>query len=491
MNQSKTQKSPIALILCFIFSSFVSFGQQTQKIIYSPNVAANIQLLDVWLQTQIRYGKIPGVSVGIVYNRDLIYQKGFGYADIEKKISSTPDTRYRIASQTKIFTAIGIMILRDEGKLNLDDSIEKYLPWLKLKPFNENDPPITIRQLLTHSSGLSRDIDDNWTGLHFPTKEEFRQLASTNLHLVYSPYSKWKYSNNAFTLLGDIIEAVSGKTYERFITEKILSPLNMSSTSVVQDKSYQSTLAVGYGRKMPDGSRQKFNYVDNKATTSMAGMSSSVTDLTKFIAWQMRLLYENKTEILNPNTLKEMQRVQFMDEDWRMGFGFEIYHKGNDNIICKGGGHIGYKTCTAINATEKLGVTVCINQIDGEAYPGTSWSISERIFDWLTPALKAASTESLQDPLPNNYREFEGLYQNIFNESYVIYLDGKLKIVNPNTADPKNGAWILEPLTENSFIITSAPRFTGVGEVVQFKRNKQGKVISYLAGDGFESVKME
>lgn len=333
MNQSKTQKYPIALILCFILSSFVSFGQQTQKIIYSPNVAANIQLLDVWLQTQIRYGKIPGVSVGIVYNGDLIYQKGLGYADIEKKISSTPDTRYRIASQTKIFTAIGIMILRDEGKLNLDDSIEKYLPWLKLKPFNENDPPITIRQLLTHSSGLSRDIDDNWTGLHFPTKGEFRQLASTNLHLVYSPYSKWKYSNNAFTLLGDIIEAVSGKTYERFITEKILSPLNMSSTSVVQDKSYQSTLAVGYGRKMPDGSRQKFDYVDNKATTSMAGMSSSVTDLTKFIAWQMRLLYENKTEILNPNTLKEMQRVQFMDEDWRMGFGFEIYHKGNDNII--------------------------------------------------------------------------------------------------------------------------------------------------------------
>jgi len=469
----------------------VSIGQKTQKIINHPDVASNIQLLENWLQAQIRYGKMPGVSVGIVYNGELIYQNGFGYADTEKKILTSEDTRYRIASQTKIFTAIGIMILRDEGKLNLDEPIEKYLPWLKLKPFNENDPPVTIRQLLTHSSGLSRDIDENWTGLHFPTKDEYKQLVRTNLHLVYSPYSKWKYSNNGFTLLGDIIEAVSGKSYEGFITEKILLPLNMSSTSVVQDKAYQSTLAVGYGRKMPDGSHQKFEFIDNKATAAMAGMSSSVTDLVKFIAWQMRLLYENKTEILNPNTLKEMHQVQFIDEDWRMGLGFEIYHKGNNDLICKGGGHIGYRTCTAINVAEKIGVTVCINQIDGEAYPGTSWSISERILEWVTPVIKLADTESSQDRSYKKFKEFEGLYGNIFNESYVIFLDGKLKIVNPNTPDPKNGAWILEPLAENSFKIISAPRFSGVGEVVLFKRNSQGKVISYMAGNGYESGKMD
>lgn len=490
MKQCKLYNISIGLMLYMILSPCLSMAQQTQTILNNPNVASNLQLLDTWLQTQIRYGKMPGVSVGIVYNGELIYQKGFGYADTEKKIPSTPDSRYRIASQTKLFTAIGIMILRDEGKLSLDDPITKYLTWLKLKPYNETDPQITVRQLLSHSSGLSRDIEEHWTGFQFPTKEEFRQLAKTNLHFVYSPNSKWKYSNNGYTLLGDIIEAVSGKTYEIFINEKIILPLNMSSTSVTQDKTYQTTLAVGYGRKLPDNSREKIEYIDAKGGAAMCGMASSVTDLAKFAAWQMRLLYENKTEILKPNSLREMQRIQFMDEETRCGLGFEIYQKGNDKLICKGGGYPGYRTCSAINTTEKIGVIVSINGTDGEAYPGTAWSITERIFDWLTPAIKSTGLKNSQSTLLNNYKELEGLYGNIWNESYVIFLDGKLQIVNPNTADPKSGVWILEPIAADRFRILSSPRFTAVGEEVLFRRNSQGRVINYLAGDGWGSVKM-
>lgn len=481
----------IGLLLSFMLSPFFSIGQQTQIIINNPNVASNIRLLDAWLQTQVRYGKMPGVSVGIVYNGELIYQKGFGYADTEKKIPTTPDSRYRIASQTKLFTAIGIMILRDEGKLSLDDPMEKYLPWLQLKPYNENDPRVTIRHLLSHSSGLSRDVEEHWTGFQFPTKEEFRQLAKTNLHFVYSPNSKWKYSNNGYVLLGDIIEAVSGQSYESFINEKILQPLKMSSTSVTQDKTYQTSLAVGYGRKLPDNSRQKIEYIDAKATTAMGGMASSVTDMAKFVAWQMRLLYENKTEILKPNTLKEMQRIQYMDEETRCGLGFEIYHKGNDKLICKGGSFPGYRTCSAINTSDKIGVVVCVNGSDGEVYPGTAWSITERIFDWLAPAIKSAGIIHSQSTVLPGYKEFEGFYGNIWNESYVIYLDGKLQIVNPNTPDPKASVWILEPIAAERFRIVSSPRFTPVGEEVLFKRNSQGKVTSYLAGDGWASSKIE
>lgn len=491
MKQRRVNKLFIGCIFWFMLCPFVSIGQQTPTIINNPNVISNLQLLDVWLQTQVRYGKMPGVSVGIVYKGELIYQKGFGYADVEKKIPSTPNSRYRIASQTKLFTAIGIMILRDEGKLGLDDPIGKYLPWLQLKPFNANDPAITIRQLLSHSSGLSRDIEEHWTGLQFPTKEEFRQLAKTNLRLIYSPNSKWKYSNNAYILLGDIIEAASGKSYESFITEKILQPLSMTSTTVTQDKTYQTTLATGYGRKLPDNSRQKIDFADAKAGTAMGGMASSVTDLAKFVIWQMRLLYENKTEILHPNTLKEMQRIQFMDEETRCGLGFEIYRKGADYLICKGGSYPGYRTCSAINTAEKIGVIVCINATDGEAYPGTVWSISERIFDWLTPAVKSNAPNTSQSTVLSNCKEFEGLYGNIWNESYVIFLDGKLQIVNPNTPDPKSGVWILEPIIADRFRIISSPRFTPVGEEVVFNRNSQGKVIGFLAGDGWRSTKIE
>lgn len=479
-------------LLWLLLGPWPAAAQNASTLLSQPNVASHLKLLDAWLQTQIRYGKMPGVSVGIVYNGELIYQKGFGYADTEKKIPSTPDTRYRIASQSKLFTAVGIMILRDAGKLSLDDPITKHLPWLQLKPHDENDPPVTIRQLLSHSSGLSRDIDEHWTGFQFPTQAEFRQMANTKLHWVYSPNAKWKYSNNAYTLLGEIIEAVSGQAYESFIREKILQPLDLTATTVTQDKNYQATLATGYGRKLPDNSRQFIPFIDAKGAAAMSGMASSVTDLAKFVAWQMRLLYDNKTEILTPSSLKEMQRIQFMDEETRCGLGFEIYRKGNDNFICKGGSYPGYKTCSAINAAEKIGVIVCTNASDGEAYPGTAWSISERIFDWLTVPIKNASTAHAADAAMNNrWKEYEGLYGNIWNESYVIQLDGKLQIVNPNTADPKNSVWVLEPMAADRFRIVSSPRFTPVGEEVVFKRNGQGKVTGFLAGDGWGSIRME
>ena len=121
----------IALAIYVLLNPFITFSQETQRIINHPAFASNIRLLETWIQSQIRYGKMPGASVGVVYNGDLVYQKGFGDADVENKIPATPDSRYRIASQSKVFTAIGIMILRDEGKLNLDDPIENYLSWFR------------------------------------------------------------------------------------------------------------------------------------------------------------------------------------------------------------------------------------------------------------------------------------------------------------------------------------------------------------------------
>lgn len=454
-----------------------------QEIISHPEVAPNIRLLENWIQSQIYYGKMPGASVGVIYNGEVIYQKGFGNADVEKQIPATPDSRYRIASQSKLFTAIGIMILRDEGKLNLDDPIEKYLTWLKLKPVNEITPHVTIRHLLTHSSGLSRDIED-LAEFSFPTQDEFRKLTSKKLKLVYPPYAKWKYSNNGFTLLGEIIEAVSRKSYSDFITERIFIPLNMTSTSVGQDKAYQSSLAIGYGRKMQNGNRQRFQYVDMKATAPMGGISSSITDLSKFVAWQMRLLFQNKVEILHPNTLSEMQRAHFIDEEWRWGLGFYIYHNDQADYIGHSGIHVGYASNTAINPKEKIGVTVCINSIDGEPFHGTTWSITDRIFEWLTPAVKEAATDkSKKEPTPD-YTELEGRFFNIWNDLFVIFLNGKLQIVNLNSPDPKKNTWVLEPVSNDNFRIISAPPYSEVGELLVFQRNAQGKVIGYASGEG-------
>ena len=119
-----------------------------------PEVAANLRLLETSIEAQREYHELPGLSVGIVYDQDLIWARGFGLADMETETASTPRTLYRMASNSKLFTATAIVQLRDAGKLQLDDPVEKHLAWFSIEERDPEAPAITIRHLLTHTSGV-------------------------------------------------------------------------------------------------------------------------------------------------------------------------------------------------------------------------------------------------------------------------------------------------------------------------------------------------
>src|SRR6185369_1776035 len=140
-----------------------------------PDVLGAERLFSAWIEGQIAYRGLPGVAVGVVSDQQLVWSKGFGYADIKAKLPMTPATKFRMASHSKLFTAIAIMQLREEGKLGLDDPVAKYLPWFKAKPAGDDDGPITVEQLLSHSSGMQREAGDHWTSLVFPTSDELRR----------------------------------------------------------------------------------------------------------------------------------------------------------------------------------------------------------------------------------------------------------------------------------------------------------------------------
>src|SRR5947207_9387780 len=160
-------------------------------------------------------------------------------------------TKVRIASHRKLFTATSVMQLREQGKLRLDDPVSKYLPWFTVKSAESDDPPITIEELLTHSSGLPREAGAHWTTFEFPTTEQLRELVPARV-AAFAPEVRWKYSNLAFSVAGMIVEAVSGQKWADYVQREIFQPLGMSSSSV--DKNV-SGLAVGYGRRMPDATR--------------------------------------------------------------------------------------------------------------------------------------------------------------------------------------------------------------------------------------------
>ena len=236
-----------------------------------PDVLGAERLFSAWMEGQIAYRGLPGIVVGVVNDQELVWGKGFGFADINAKLPMTPATKFRMASHSKLFTAIAIMQLREEGKLRLDDPVAKYLSWFKAKPAGDDDGPITIEQLLSHSSGLQREAGDHWTSFEFPTADELRHLYADR-QAAFAPSVRWKYSNLAYSVAGMIIEQVSGQRWADYVDRHIFTPLGMLASSV--DKNVPG-LAVPYGRRMPDGTREVLPFVDARGMAAATGVTSN------------------------------------------------------------------------------------------------------------------------------------------------------------------------------------------------------------------------
>ena len=140
------------------------------------DVQGAVRLFTAWLEGQLLNRHLPGVAVGVVADQELVWAAGFGLADVAQKIPMTPQTKFRMASHSKRFTATAIMQLREDGKLRLDDPVSKHLPWFRVMRAFDDDPEITIEELLTHSSGLPREAGSHWTTFDFPTSEELQAL---------------------------------------------------------------------------------------------------------------------------------------------------------------------------------------------------------------------------------------------------------------------------------------------------------------------------
>lgn len=162
------------LAVVLLLAALAPGGQaQVARIAEDPDVAAPLRLYEIWVGEQMAYHHQPGVAIGIVHDQQLVWARGFGYRDVARKLPATTRTVYRIASITKTFTATAILQLRDAGLLQLDDPVKKHLPWFEYRDRFLDAPTITIRHLLTHTSGLPREADfPYWTDRKFPTRDE-------------------------------------------------------------------------------------------------------------------------------------------------------------------------------------------------------------------------------------------------------------------------------------------------------------------------------
>ena len=220
----------LAFSLLLLFAPFEAVAAELQE---DVRVRTALRVLDAWLTSQQEYRGIPSLSVGVVHDQDLIWAKSYGLADPESGAAAAPQTVYRIASNSKLFTAIALMRLQEEGKLSLSDDVTRWVPELSgIEGGLFRSRPITITSLLSHTSGLPREVNSPaWAEAEFPQIAEVLQGLKSQ-KAIFGPETRLKYSNLAFTLAGLIIERASGASYEEFIRELILRPLDMAHTGI-------------------------------------------------------------------------------------------------------------------------------------------------------------------------------------------------------------------------------------------------------------------
>jgi CubicO group peptidase (beta-lactamase class C family) len=247
--------------------------------------------VDTFLGKLNEVGKLGGAFL-LAHNGQVILSKGYGMADRENKIPNTPTTRFRIASITKGFTAMAILMLQEEGKLSVDDPVCKYI-----KDCPAGWQAIKINHLLTHTSG----VNDCFDVLIVAVKGQATPVPSTSAQVIarieekpldFAPGAKFSYSSGGYVVAGYVVEQVSGQPYEQFLQEHIFGPLGMKNTGYAHD---DSGLAVGYVNSVTRGDR-----VDGSLPFSAGGLYSTVEDL---------YLYNQALDANRPLSQKSMEAL--------------------------------------------------------------------------------------------------------------------------------------------------------------------------------------
>ena len=450
------------------------------EIAANPDVAAATRLFSAWLEGQIAYRGLPGVAVGVVQDQQLVWSQGFGYADIATKKPMTADTRFRIASNSKLFAAIAILQLREAGKLRLDDPVVKYLPWFTPKPAGPDDGPITIEQLLSHSSGLQREASDHWSSYNFPTEAELIKLMPDR-QAAFPPQTRWKYSNLAFAVAGLLVEKVTGQRWADYVTANILKPLEMNATSI--DKP-DPGLTTPYAVRNPDGTRRVMGFVDARGMAAATGLSSNVNDLAKFISAQFRRSPKaGGNNILSAGSWREALRVRSVDETWQSGSGLGFDHsRFKDRTYAgHGGGYPGNTTMTLAQIDDKVGVIVLTNTNDSNPS-----DIARQLMTTVGEAVAKAAKPKTTPAWDPAWVRFAGRYRGGDDGvTQVVLLNQQLVLLSATAAAAETRS-VLEPLGGGRFKLMAPTGGSAIGEVVRFEE-KDGRITRMFLGDGWST----
>ena len=432
-------------------------------------------LLDRWFDYQVKSNQVPGMAVGIVHDGDVIYRGAFGLADIRAKKPTTTQTCYHIASISKTFTATAIMQLVEHKQLRLADKVSKHLPWL-LKAADQNLTTITIRQLLTHTAGVSRDGDlPQWVDDNFPTADHVKEFFLKQEATFFKPGKQFKYSNYGYGLLGLVIEAVSGANYEDYLKQHIFKPLGLRHTSVEAQSNTKKLIARGYGKQRPGEQREVMGDIVTRGLAPAAGLVSNVDDLCRYLTAQLM----GSKQLLTDQSKRAMQRIQHnrgKHEKLHYGLGYDIWQDGTHRQFGHGGGFSGQTTNIRMEPATKLGVVLLSNSIDG-----LPWQLAGGVYATLHHFIEQGGTLRNGKKLTGAGR-YTGRFRWRGSDVEVVAIAGRLIAFFPDSRTPALNLVRLTPTGRNEFRIEGGSNFDCIGETVRYVFDRRGQVKTFFWG---------
>jgi CubicO group peptidase (beta-lactamase class C family) len=426
---------------------------------------------DRWIGFQQELQEIPGLVLAVRYRDELVLERGHGFADVERQIPMTPRHIFRIASHSKTFTATAIMQLVEHGRLRLDDPLGAHIPWLTGEP-----AAVTVRQAVSHAGGIIRDGPDAAFWLleqPFPDAAALRRLVEEGAG-VLPPNDSFKYSNIGFSLLGLVIEAVSGMPYNRYVTEEIVRRLGLEDTGPDTHEGIGERLVKGYAPRLPGVPRTPIPDVPTSAMSAATGFYSTAGDLCRYAAAH----FLGNEELLSDASKREMQQPYWEVEGadgGHYGLGFGIRDVGKRRMVGHGGAFPGHATRTMFDPREGLAVVVLTNQTGGPA-EGLAQQVV-RIIDY-----------ALDSPPPSESHPVSGLdgftgrFANAWGFTDIVRFGGRLTALHPGDPEPAKNASELEVVDADTLRIAKTGGYGSPGEPVRYFRGADGAVTRIIFG---------
>jgi len=447
--------------------------------------------LDEFFDQNMKELNIPGAAVVVVRDGDILFSRGYGFADLERQIPVDPaQTIMRFASTSKLFTATAAMQLVEQGLLDLDADVNQYLTGVQLP----DDPsgPVTLRQLLTHTAGFEERAIGIYTldpDANLPLEE---RLANNIPERVLEPGTVHSYSDYSFALVGQLIEDVSGKPFAQYVDEKILQPLGMARSTFEQPlpPGLAEDLAVGYF--VTDGAYEPSSFAFDQEPPASA-LSSTAEDMARFmIAHLQDGRYEN-VQILGEDVAQQMHAQQFTHHPDLpgMGYAFKERFVNGERLIGHGGDIGTYSSQMILHPEDDLGFYIQYNVFNDTLRNRLVVAFMDRYYTEESSAAVPETLEMSQEELSH----YAGAYRWVRHSRSTI---GKLAALIPGPvnvnivanedstlsvfffgAEPE---WRYAPVTSLVFkqVQGGVHEFSGLeidlGETLVFRENETGEV---------------